>query len=140
VAAPTWRSRIEFDSGAPLLTPTATEAESQSRSREHGKHHCLEIADGAVRFRPCSPPQLRKSKISDGFFTPANATIIGCLRRLDSSIVRIGGESVDRTTWTPRGVGSASEQVAHSGLTCGIALSSHGRYVAFQTREGCDRA
>jgi hypothetical protein len=53
-----------------------------------------------------------KSKLSSGFFNAGNSTLIGCFARLGSSILRIGGNSVDQTTWTPAGAGSTAGLVA----------------------------
>jgi len=53
-----------------------------------------------------------KRKLSSGFFNGANSTLIGCLRRLGPSIIRIGGNSVDQTTWTPGGAGMLAGLVA----------------------------
>lgn len=65
------------------------------------------------------PPTLaglsyEKSTISANFFTSANASLIGCFARLGASVLRIGGNSVDKTTWAPSGPGSTSGQVAPS--------------------------
>jgi hypothetical protein len=53
-----------------------------------------------------------KSKLSSGLFNAANRTLIGCFQRLGPSILRIGGNSVDRTTWTPDGPGGTAGLVA----------------------------
>lgn len=53
-----------------------------------------------------------KSKLSSGFFNGSNSTLVGCFQRLGASIIRIGGDSVDKTTWTPAGAGGTAGQVA----------------------------
>jgi hypothetical protein len=42
-----------------------------------------------------------KSHITDGFFTGSNATLIQCFHLLGPSVLRIGGNSADATTWMP---------------------------------------
>jgi hypothetical protein len=58
-----------------------------------------------------------KSKLSSGFFNGANSSLIGCCQRLGPSILRIGGNSVDQTTWTPGGAGSTAGQVAPADIS-----------------------
>jgi hypothetical protein len=58
-----------------------------------------------------------KSKLASGFFNGSNATLIGCFQRLGPSVLRIGGNSVDQTTWTPGGAGSTEGQVAPADVT-----------------------
>lgn len=53
-----------------------------------------------------------KSKLSTRFFTAANTTLVGCFRRLGASMLRIGGNSVDWTTWFPEGPGAQKHLVA----------------------------
>jgi hypothetical protein len=53
-----------------------------------------------------------KATISSGLFSATDTTLIGCFTRLGPSILRIGGNSVDKTTWTPAGAGRTSGQVA----------------------------
>jgi hypothetical protein len=45
-------------------------------------------------------------------FTASNANLIGMFQGLGTSLLRIGGNSVDKTTWTPDGAGQTSGQVA----------------------------
>jgi hypothetical protein len=55
-----------------------------------------------------------KSSINENphLFTPSNANLIGLFKRLGPSLLRIGGNSVDRNVWTPTGAGQTSGQVA----------------------------
>ena len=53
-----------------------------------------------------------KSKLSMSFFTAANANLIGCFRRLGTGLLRVGGNSVDKTIWTPNGAAATSGQVS----------------------------
>jgi hypothetical protein len=45
-------------------------------------------------------------------FTPDNTDLIGMFTRLGPSLLRIGGNSVDKTQWTPNGAGQTSGEVA----------------------------
>jgi hypothetical protein len=45
-------------------------------------------------------------------FAPGNAHLLGLFRGLGAGLLRIGGDSVDRTQWTPQGAGRISGQVA----------------------------
>jgi hypothetical protein len=47
-------------------------------------------------------------------FTSSNSNLIGMFKRLGSSILRIGGNSVDRNVWTPNGAGQTEGQIAPS--------------------------
>ena len=47
-------------------------------------------------------------------FTASNSNLVGMFQRLGSSILRIGGNSVDRNTWTPNGSGQTTGQIAPS--------------------------
>jgi uncharacterized protein (TIGR03437 family) len=53
-----------------------------------------------------------KSQMANQFFSPQNANAIGLFKLIGPSLLRIGGNSVDRTTWTPNGKGCTSGQVA----------------------------
>jgi hypothetical protein len=44
-----------------------------------------------------------KSHLLDGFFSGSNAALIAMLRLLGPAVLRIGGNSVDRTTWESAG-------------------------------------
>jgi hypothetical protein len=45
-------------------------------------------------------------------FTSSNSDLLGMFKRLGPSILRIGGNSVDRNTWTAAGAGGTSGQIA----------------------------
>jgi len=47
-------------------------------------------------------------------FTGSNSNLIGLFQRLGPSILRIGGNSVDRNVWTPSGAGQTAGQIAPS--------------------------
>jgi hypothetical protein len=53
-----------------------------------------------------------KDHLNDGFFTPTNAALIGLFKRLGTSILRIGGNSVDKTTWSATGPGGTAGVIA----------------------------
>jgi uncharacterized protein (TIGR03437 family) len=55
-----------------------------------------------------------KSQMAKPFFSPQNADAIGLFKLIGPSLLRIGGNSVDETTWTPNGPGRTSGQVAPS--------------------------
>jgi hypothetical protein len=55
-----------------------------------------------------------KSSLYEPLFTAANADLIGLFRRLGASVLRIGGNSVDRNVWTPNGAGQTAGQIAPS--------------------------
>lgn len=55
-----------------------------------------------------------KSSLYEPLFTPANADLIGLFKRLGTSVLRIGGNSVDRNVWTPNGAGQTAGQIAPS--------------------------
>jgi uncharacterized protein (TIGR03437 family) len=57
-----------------------------------------------------------KSQMANPFFSPQNASAIGLFKLIGPSLLRIGGNSVDRTTWTPNGKGRTSDQVAPSDI------------------------
>jgi hypothetical protein len=48
--------------------------------------------------------------------TSSNANLIGLFERLGSSVLRIGGNSVDRNVWTPNGAGQTAGQIAPSDI------------------------
>jgi hypothetical protein len=48
----------------------------------------------------------------DVYFGPSNANLIGLLDALGGGVLRIGGNSVDRLTWTPDGAGQTKRQVS----------------------------
>ena len=47
-------------------------------------------------------------------FTGSNSDLIGLFQRLGPSVLRIGGNSVDRNVWTPAGAGQTAGQIAPS--------------------------
>lgn len=49
---------------------------------------------------------------STRLFTASNSNLIGLFKRLGPSILRVGGNSVDKNIWTPNGPGQISGQVA----------------------------
>jgi len=55
-----------------------------------------------------------KSSLYESLFTGGNADLIGLFKRLGTSVLRIGGNSVDRNVWTPNGAGQTSGQIAPS--------------------------
>jgi uncharacterized protein (TIGR03437 family) len=57
-----------------------------------------------------------KSQMANAFFSPQNANAIGLFKLIGPSLLRIGGNSVDKTTWMPTGKGRTSGQVAPSDI------------------------
>lgn len=55
-----------------------------------------------------------KGTLTEPLFTASNANLIGLFKRLGPSVLRIGGNSVDRNIWTPTGPGQTSGQIAPS--------------------------
>ncbi len=55
-----------------------------------------------------------KSSLTEPLFTASNANLIDLFKRLGSSILRVGGNSVDKNIWTPNGPGQTSGQIAPS--------------------------
>jgi len=55
-----------------------------------------------------------KSGLSEPLFTNSNANLIGLFKRLGNGVLRIGGNSVDETNWTPNGTGQTTGQTAPS--------------------------
>ena len=55
-----------------------------------------------------------KSELYGPLFTASNSNLIGMFKRLGPSVLRIGGNSVDRNVWTPNGAGQTSGQIAPS--------------------------
>ena len=53
-----------------------------------------------------------KSSLTEPLFSGSNSNLIGLFKRLGSSVLRIGGNSVDRNVWTPAGAGQTSGQIA----------------------------
>jgi hypothetical protein len=57
-----------------------------------------------------------KSQMANPFFSPSNAGAIGLFKLIGPSLLRIGGNSVDKTTWSPNGAGRTSGHVAPSDI------------------------
>jgi len=57
-----------------------------------------------------------KAQMANPFFSPQNANAIELFRLIGPSLLRIGGNSVDRTTWMPDRRGRTSGQVAPSDI------------------------
>jgi hypothetical protein len=53
-----------------------------------------------------------KSSLTEPLFSGANSNLIGLFKRIGPSLLRIGGNSVDRNVWTPSGVGQTTGQIA----------------------------
>ena len=65
-----------------------------------------------------------KSKLSQPLFSGSNANLIGLFKRLGNGVLRIGGNSVDETNWTPNGPGQTSGQTAPSDVNSLAAFVS----------------
>lgn len=57
-----------------------------------------------------------KAQMANPFFSSQNADAIGLFKLIGPSLLRIGGNSVDKTTWMPNGKGRTSGQVAPSDI------------------------
>jgi hypothetical protein len=55
-----------------------------------------------------------KAKLSQPLFSGSNTDLVGLFKRLGNGVLRIGGNSVDETTWMPTGAGQTSGQTAPS--------------------------
>ena len=55
-----------------------------------------------------------KSELYGPLFTASNSDLIGMFNRLGPSVLRIGGNSVDRNVWSPSGPGQTAGQIAPS--------------------------
>jgi hypothetical protein len=55
-----------------------------------------------------------KSSLHEPLFTGANADLIALFKRLGVSVLRIGGNSVDKNVWTESGGGQTAGQIAPS--------------------------
>jgi hypothetical protein len=55
-----------------------------------------------------------KSQLYGPLFTGSNSNLIGMFDRLGTSVLRVGGNSVDRNVWTPNGPGQTAGQIAPS--------------------------
>jgi hypothetical protein len=73
-----------------------------------------------------------KSSLSEPLFSGSNTNLIGLFERLGPSLLRIGGNSVDETSWNPNGPGRTSGQTAPSDIDALAAfLSSSGWRVLY---------
>jgi hypothetical protein len=57
-----------------------------------------------------------KSSLAQPRFEASNTDLIGLFRGLGPSLLRVGGNSVDQTQWTPTGAGRTAGQVAPSDI------------------------
>jgi hypothetical protein len=55
-----------------------------------------------------------KNQLDTPTFTATNTDLIGLFKRIGPSVLRIGGNSVDRNVWTPNGAGQTEGQIAPS--------------------------
>jgi hypothetical protein len=55
-----------------------------------------------------------KSSLYEPLFSASNTNLIGIFKRLGSSVLRVGGNSVDKNVWTPAGPGQTAGQIAPS--------------------------
>jgi len=78
-----------------------------------------------------------KSQMANPFFSPQNADAIGLFKLIGPGLLRIGGNSVDKTTWTPGGAGRTSGQVAPSDID---ALASFLKATGWQVLYGTNLA
>jgi uncharacterized protein (TIGR03437 family) len=78
-----------------------------------------------------------KSQMANPFFSPQNTNAIGLFRLIGPSLLRIGGNSVDKTTWTPNGKGRTSGQVAPSDID---ALAGFLQAIGWQVLYGTNLA
>jgi hypothetical protein len=55
-----------------------------------------------------------KSSMQERLFTASNSDFIGLFKRLGTSVLRVGGNTVDENVWTPNGAGRTTGQIAPS--------------------------
>jgi hypothetical protein len=55
-----------------------------------------------------------KSSLTEPLFTASNTDLIGLFKLLGTSVLRIGGDSVDQNVWTSNGLGQTTGQIAPS--------------------------
>ncbi len=65
-----------------------------------------------------------KNKMAQPLFTGGNSDLIALFRRLGSGVLRIGGNSVDETTWAPSGAGQTTGEVAPSDIDALAAFAT----------------
>ena len=58
-----------------------------------------------------------KSTLYEPLFTASNTDLIALFKRLGTSLLRVGGNSVDRNVWTPNGAGQTVGQIAPSDVS-----------------------
>ena len=58
-----------------------------------------------------------KSALYEPLFTASNANLIALFKRLGTSVLRVGGNSVDRNVWTANGAGQIAGQIAPGDVT-----------------------
>jgi hypothetical protein len=126
-------------SATPMPTPTATPSPTPTPA---GPSAAATVTITRTSYAGAVPKALvglsyEKDKISDSFFTPSNVTLIGCFERLGTSILRLGGNSVDKTTWTPGGAGATTGQVAPADI---IALAGFLQSTGWQIIYGINLA
>lgn len=63
-----------------------------------------------------------KAHLTDGFFRATNAPLVALLKLLGPSILRVGANTVDETTWTPMGPGGTDGQIAKPDVDAFAAL------------------
>jgi len=63
-----------------------------------------------------------KSTLYEPLFTGSNSNLIGLFERLGPSVLRIGGNSVDRNVWTANGKGQTAGQIAPSDVNAVAAF------------------
>jgi len=97
---------------AAAATPTPTPVTPPSGPSQTASIAIAHTSTSGVVPAALAGLSYEKNKLSSGFFNGANGTLIGCFQRLGASIIRIGGNSVDSTTWTPTGAGGTQGQVA----------------------------
>jgi len=78
-----------------------------------------------------------KDQMANPFFSPQNTNAISLFKLIGPSLLRIGGNSVDKITWTPNGAGRTSGQVAPSDID---ALSGFLKATGWQVLYGTNLA
>src|ERR1700691_1413881 len=78
-----------------------------------------------------------KSKLYGPLFTASNSDLIGMFMRLGPSVLRVGGNSVDRNVWTPNGPGQTAGQIAPSDVD---SLAAFVKAVGWQCLYGVNLA
>jgi len=73
------------------------------------------LADAAGSIGPAfAGLSYEKSELYGPLFTGSNSNLIGMFKRLGPSVLRVGGNSVDKNVWTPNGPGQTAGQIAPS--------------------------